>query len=71
MIRCLGFLLELFAVNAPDPVARLRARLTAAYHLLDPMMPSEGEYQSRWRLRVNVTPEEIESVVRTPLRKIT
>jgi predicted transcriptional regulator of viral defense system len=33
--------------------------LTATYHLLDPVLPAEGKFLSRWRLRLNVSPEEI------------
>ena len=33
--------------------------------LLDPMLPAEGSYVSGWRLRVNVSPDELEAVRRT------
>lgn len=65
VIRRLGFLLEAFEVNAPHASNRLRERLTVSYALLDPMMPDEGKYLARWRLRLNVEREELESVVRT------
>jgi len=65
VIRRLGFLLEAFEVDAPHALNRLRERLTASYAVLDPMMPDEGKYLARWRLRLNVEPEELESVVRT------
>ena len=65
VIRRLGFLLEVFEVNAPRELERLRRRLTASYAVLDPMLPDEGTFFARWRLRLNIEPEEIESVVRT------
>ncbi len=65
VVRRLGFLLEAFEVDAPRALNRLRERLTASYAVLDPMMPDEGKYLARWRLRLNVEPEELESVVRT------
>ena len=65
VIRRLGFLLETFEVPAVDEIKRLRADLTSTYVLLDPLMPAEGSYQARWRLRVNVEPEELLAVVRT------
>jgi len=65
VIRRLGFLLEVFEVDAPRSLDRLREGLTASYAVLDPMMPDEGKYLARWRLRLNVEPEELESVVRT------
>ena len=63
--RRLGFLMEVFEVGAPGELDRLRERLTASYAVLDPLLPAEGKYLARWRLRLNVEPEEIQSVVRT------
>jgi predicted transcriptional regulator of viral defense system len=65
VVRRLGFLLESFEIDAPNELERLRAELTAFYTLLDPLMPAEGPYQARWRLRVNVSPEEVRALVRT------
>jgi predicted transcriptional regulator of viral defense system len=64
VIRRLGFLLELFEVDAPGEIERLRKRLTTSYAALDPLLPAGGRYLARWRLRLNVEPEEIKSVVR-------
>ena len=33
--------------------------------LLDPVLPPEGKFLARWRLRLNVSPEEIQAVART------
>lgn len=65
VIRRLGFLFELFEVDAPHDLNRLRERLSATYAILDPMLPNEGRLLARWRLKVNVKPEEIHSIVRT------
>ena len=65
VIRRLGFLLELFEVDVPGEIERLHERLTSSYAVLDPLLPVEGKYFARWRLRLNVGPEEIKSVVRT------
>ncbi len=65
VIRRLGFLLELFEMEASRELERLRERLTMTYLLLDPIMPAEGKFLARWRLKLNVSPEEIEAVVRT------
>lgn len=62
VIRRLGFLLEVSGIDAAADLERLRERLTATYHLLDPTLPAEGRRLARWRIRVNVTPEEIESL---------
>lgn len=65
VIRRLGYLLEVYEIDARDQIERLRSRLTASYQLLDPLLPPEGKFLARWRLRVNVSPEEIRAVVRT------
>lgn len=63
--RRLGFMLEVFNVKESAAIERLQTKATRPYLLLDPIMPNEGSYQSRWKLRVNVAPDEIRSVVRT------
>jgi predicted transcriptional regulator of viral defense system len=65
VIRRLGYLLEVFDVQAAPQIGRLRAVLTSSYVLLDPLMPAEGRYLARWRLRVNIAPEEMNALVRT------
>jgi len=62
VIRRLGYLLEACGVNEPAAFEQLRARLTATYHLLDPTLPVEGRRIARWRLRLNVSPEELQAV---------
>ena len=65
VVRRLGFLLETFEVDAPAEIERLRAALTATYAPLDPLMPAEGPWHARWRVRVNVEPEELRALART------
>ena len=65
VIRRLGFLLETFKIDAPREVDQLRAHLTATYASLDPLLPDEGKFLARWRLRLTVDPEEILAVVGT------
>jgi predicted transcriptional regulator of viral defense system len=62
VIRRLGFLLELCGFDTPGELARLRSRLTATYHLLDPGLPAAGRRLSRWRLRLNIDPDELDAV---------
>jgi predicted transcriptional regulator of viral defense system len=59
VVRRLGFLMELCEVGTAAEAGRLREQLTATYHLLDPVLPAEGRYLARWRLRLNLSPEEI------------
>ena len=61
VIRRLGFLLENSGIDAPADLERLRAKLTKTYHLLDPDLPAEGRRVARWRLRLNVSPQELEA----------
>lgn len=65
VIRRLGFLMESYGIGMPEELAPLRERLTSTYNLLDPVLPPEGKFLARWRLRLNVSPEEIQAVVRT------
>jgi predicted transcriptional regulator of viral defense system len=62
VIRRLGYLLELYAIAAESELARLRDALTETYAPLDPMLPGEGRHVRRWRLQLNITPQELESV---------
>lgn len=63
--RRLGYLMEAYGIGAPEDLARLRESLTSTYSLLDPVLPPEGKFLARWRLRLNVSPEEIHAVART------
>lgn len=65
VVRRLGFLLETYELAAPEDLDRLRAGLTATYVRLDPVLPAEGKRLRRWRLQLNVAPEELRAVVRT------
>jgi predicted transcriptional regulator of viral defense system len=65
VVRRLGYLLDLYQIATPDELDRLRRSLTATYAVLDPAMPPEGPHVSGWRLRVNVSPDELEAVRRT------
>ena len=65
VVRRLGFLLETYEVEEPANIERLRAALTATYAPLDPLLPAEGPWNSRWRVRVNIEPDELRTLVRT------
>lgn len=65
VIRRLGFLLELYQMGTDETTRALRDRLTNTYVPLDPVLPDQGKHLHRWRLRLNVEPEELRSVVRT------
>jgi predicted transcriptional regulator of viral defense system len=62
--RRLGYLLELYQLATEEELTRLRKSLTATYLPLDPMLPKEGRHFRRWRIQLNIMPEELE-IVRT------
>ncbi len=62
VIRRLGYLLELYAIAPEIELVRLRSALTATYVPLDPILPKEGTYLRRWRLQLNITPQELETI---------
>jgi predicted transcriptional regulator of viral defense system len=62
VIRRLGYLLELYAIAPEGELARLRKALTATYVPLDPVLPKEGRHLRRWRLQLNITPQELETI---------
>lgn len=62
VIRRLGYLLELYKIAPEQELARLRRSVTPAYAPLDPILPREGSHVARWRLQVNISPEELEAV---------
>lgn len=57
--RRLGFLMELYNIGQPIHLQFLQTKLTNTYQLLDPDLPAEGSYIAKWRLRLNITPEEL------------
>ena len=63
--RRLGYLLELFGTKEENQLELLRKKLTASYVLLDPLLPAEGKFIARWKIRRNVSPEEIEAIIGT------
>jgi len=63
--RRLGYLMELYDIGTSEDRDRLRNLLTDTYSSLDPLLPAEGKYLRKWRLRLNVSPDELRSTVRT------
>lgn len=65
VIRRLGYLMELLQIGSPEMRGPLRERLTETVVRLDPLLPAVGKFLHRWRLQLNVTPEELLAVART------
>ena len=56
--RRLGYLMELYNIGSRIHWQFLQTTLTDTYQLLDPELPAEGHHIAKWRLRLNVPPEE-------------
>ena len=54
-----GYLMGSCGIGSEEDLQRLRSALTDTYHLLDPTMPDEGRFNSHWKLKVNVSDQEI------------
>lgn len=65
VIRRLGYLLELYKIGTMEHLETLLGSLTDTYARLDPLLPAEGKFLRKWRLQLNVTPDELLSVVGT------
>ncbi len=65
VVRRLGFLLETYELAEAPELERLWSELTETYVRLDPVLPAEGKRLRRWRLQLNVGPDELRAVVRT------
>lgn len=59
--RRLGYLLELFGLATEDQLRVFQKSLTATYVALDPVLPREGPHLARWRLQINISPEELQT----------
>ncbi len=65
VIKRLGFLLGVFELGTPELTGALMEALSPSYALLDPTLPDEGHYLRKWRVRVNLNPEELRAAVTT------
>jgi predicted transcriptional regulator of viral defense system len=60
--RRLGYLLDLYAIAPEAQLKRLRDALTKTYVRLDPTLPMEGPHSARWRVQLNITPQELQAI---------
>jgi predicted transcriptional regulator of viral defense system len=63
--RRLGYILELYGLGTSGDLDRLRDGLTRTYDLLDPVLGKGGPYAGRWRLQLNISADELDSIRRT------
>jgi predicted transcriptional regulator of viral defense system len=57
--RRLGYLMELYNIGSRIHWEFLQTTLTSTYQLLDPTLPAEGHHIAKWRLRLNISEEEL------------
>jgi predicted transcriptional regulator of viral defense system len=55
IFKRLGYLLELFDLDAPETIEACRANLSSGLSALDPTVKRKGRIVKRWNLRVNVS----------------
>lgn len=65
VIGRLGHLLEILEIGTENDREALRRKLGQAYVLLDPILPAEGKFLAKWRLRLNVAVEELRATLQT------
>ena len=65
VIRRLGYIMELYEIGAQEDRNILQDHLTDTYVRFDPVLPQDGKYLRKWRLQLNVSANELLSVVRT------
>lgn len=61
----LGYLLDIFGIATNEELTRLRTKLKKTYQLLDPTLLNEGKHIAKWRLRLNISEDELKAAVRT------
>ncbi len=57
--RRLGYLMELYQIGTNIHWEFLKTTITPTYQLLDPDLVADGPYIAKWRLRLNILPEEL------------
>ena len=61
----LGYLMELYELGTPQLIKSLQEMVGTSYARLDTLLPAEGPYMSRWRLRLNLEPEMLQTIIGT------
>ncbi len=61
----LGYLLEFYGLGTHQIQTDLQEWLGPSYALLDPFLPADGHFLSRWRLQINIDNETLEGVAST------
>ena len=60
VLKRLNYLFHVFEIDLEDQLkTRLRDNITEGYSLLDPTKPDRGPYKQKWKLRLNVSEEQL------------
>ena len=65
IFRRLGYLLEIYQMADENLLQKLQKKISKKCLLLDPTLIDEGEYNSKWKLRLNIMEDEFRAVIRT------
>lgn len=60
VLQRLGFLVEWLDIDIGRGINRLQKEISGSYAFLDPSASKWGQYVKRWRIRVNITEEELQ-----------
>lgn len=63
--RRVGFLLRTYQLGREETRAALQAFTTLGFDPLDPTLADDGPHDAKWRLRINIEPEELKAAVWT------
>ena len=69
VIKRFGFIVETLGLATPQETEPWRAQLSRGYSPLDPQLPREGRYDSRWQVLVNLDPAAFQSGSPVSLRE--
>ncbi len=58
----LGYILEFYRLGSSHVLARLQEMVGSSYALLDPILPAEGRFLSRWRLQLNIDEKSLNGI---------
>jgi predicted transcriptional regulator of viral defense system len=61
----LGYLLEFYDLGTPQVLTSLQELVGPSYALLDPILPADGRFLRRWRLRLNIDVETLKGITST------
>ena len=65
VIRRLGYIMDLYGIGGREDRKILSDQLTDTYVRLDPVLPAGGKFLRKWRLQLNIHPDELLAVVKT------